>query len=421
MASFLGIDLSKETFHACLLGDHAEAKKAFPNTSKGFEQLTAWLKNRHADDVHICMEATGAYWEALASYLHGLEQRVSVVNPARIKAFAQSELLRTKTDEIDAALIARFCKSPSPEPWLPPPAEIRILQALMRHYEHLKTTRAQQSVYAQSSEAAIVTASIREVIATLDEQIAQVERKIRQHFDDHPDLKRRRDLLTSIPGIGETNRGLHSLGNPASRPIPVCQSCRRICRTIAARAPLWNIDSRSHAAVQDRQRSRSQGALHAGDGCCSLQPDSPDLRRTAAGCWKTQAARHRRRHAQTFGSRLWHSAIRKAFRRQLCLTSNTVSIPSSPCPRKADGALPPSRPRSRVAPFLKFSGKVTPERVAWAAAPQRGVWLLRARTRSRERGGGSPLNQSHGPRHRKGVYGFFARARAAAREGEGRP
>ncbi len=95
-------------------------------------------------------EESGAYWEALASYLHGLERRVSVVNPARIKAFAQSELLRTKTDEVNAALIARFCKSQSPEPWLPPPAEIRVLQALMRHYEHLKTTRAQQSVYALS-------------------------------------------------------------------------------------------------------------------------------------------------------------------------------------------------------------------------------------------------------------------------------
>ena len=50
-------------------------------------------------------------------------------------------------------------------------------------------------------------ASIREVIATLDDQIAQVERQIRQHFDDHPDLKRKRDLLTSIPGIGETTAG----------------------------------------------------------------------------------------------------------------------------------------------------------------------------------------------------------------------
>ena len=207
MASFLGIDLSKETFHAFLLSDHADAKKVFPNTPKGFEQLTTWLKNRHADEVRFCMEATGSYWEALASYLHGLDQHVSVVNPARIKAFAQSELLRTKTDAVDAALIARFCKSQSPEPWIPPLPEIRVLQALIRHCDHLKKTRAQQSVYAQSSDAAVVTASIREIIVALDEQISQVERKIRQHFDGHPDLKQRRDLLTSIPGIGETTAG----------------------------------------------------------------------------------------------------------------------------------------------------------------------------------------------------------------------
>ena len=207
MASFLGIDLSKETFHAFLLSDSAHAKKVFPNTPKGFEQLATWLKNRQAVEVHICMEATGSYWEALALYLHALEQHVSVINPARIKAFAQSELLRTKTDAADAALIARFCKSQSPELWIPPLPEIRVLQALMRHSEHLKKTRAQQLVYAQSSDAAVVTASIQEVIATLDEQIAQVEQKIRQHFNDHPDLKRRRDLLTSIPGIGDTTAG----------------------------------------------------------------------------------------------------------------------------------------------------------------------------------------------------------------------
>jgi transposase len=110
MASFLGIDLSKETFHAFLLSDRADAKRVFSNTPKGFEQLTTWLKNRQADELHICMEATGSYWEPLALHLHGLERRVSVINPARIKAFAQSELLRTKTDAVDAALIARFCK-----------------------------------------------------------------------------------------------------------------------------------------------------------------------------------------------------------------------------------------------------------------------------------------------------------------------
>ncbi len=207
MTSFLGIDVSKETFHACVLSDQREATKVFPNSPKGFAQVLVWLKNRNVGEFHACMEATGAYWEALAVYLHEREQYVSVINPARIKAFAQSELLRTKTDAVDAALIARFCKSQSPERWIPPPPEIRALQALVRHYEHLKATRVQQSVYAQSSEAAVVKASIREVIATLDEQIARVEQEIRQHFDDHPDLKRKRDLLTSIPGIGETTAG----------------------------------------------------------------------------------------------------------------------------------------------------------------------------------------------------------------------
>jgi len=201
--SFLGVDLSKETFNAHLLSERSEAKKVFPNVGKGFAQLVAWLRNQHPSDLHVCMEATGAYWEHLALHLHGLGYRVSVINPARIKAFAQSELLRTKTDEVDAALIARFCKTQSPELWAPPAPEIRVLQTLVRHYSHLKATRAQQSVYAQSSDSPVVAASTKEVIATLDAQIKEVERQIRKHFDNNPHLKRRRDLLTSIPGIGK--------------------------------------------------------------------------------------------------------------------------------------------------------------------------------------------------------------------------
>lgn len=82
-ASFLGIDISKETFYASLLSDRGNAKKVFPNAEKGFEQLTSWLRNHRAGNIHACM-AAGSYWEALAFYLHERSQRVSVVNPARI-------------------------------------------------------------------------------------------------------------------------------------------------------------------------------------------------------------------------------------------------------------------------------------------------------------------------------------------------
>ncbi|HOD35732.1 MAG TPA: transposase [Syntrophales bacterium] len=68
------------------------------------------------DCLHACLEATGSYGDELALYLYDSGHTVSIVNPARIKGFAQSELLRTKNDKIDAGLIARFCLAMHPEP-----------------------------------------------------------------------------------------------------------------------------------------------------------------------------------------------------------------------------------------------------------------------------------------------------------------
>ncbi len=197
----------------------------------------------------------------------------------------------------------------------------------MRHCDHLKKTRAQQSVYAQSSDSTVVTASIREVIATLDEQIAQVERKIRQHFDDHPDLKRRRDLLTSIPGIGETTAG------SILSEIPHLDRFES-AKAVAAFAGLSPRERQSGTSihgrpphVQDRQRSHSQSSLHAGDGGSSMQSDSPDFRRATISGRKAQATHHRSRHAKATGPRLRDSSIGRGFRSKLRLTQNTVSIP----------------------------------------------------------------------------------------------
>jgi transposase len=130
---------------------------------------------------------------------------VSVVNPARTKAYAQSELLRTKTDTIDAALIARFCQAHNPPSWHPPAPEIRMLQALARHLEQLKGTRAEQLTRVQTPQLPeVVIKSINDVIAALDEEIERIEGAIDEHIERHPDLKSKRDLLTSIPGVGRT-------------------------------------------------------------------------------------------------------------------------------------------------------------------------------------------------------------------------
>src|SRR5579871_3577573 len=91
----VGIDVSKADFHACLLHGQKRAKKSFPNAPRGYQQLRAWLRNRKCTDVHVCMEATGAYWLGLAQAMYECGAKVSVVNPSRTALFARSQLRRT--------------------------------------------------------------------------------------------------------------------------------------------------------------------------------------------------------------------------------------------------------------------------------------------------------------------------------------
>ena len=94
----LGIDIAKLKFNVCLLQEGGKLRhKVFPNTAAGFAQLCNWIEKQGAGQVHACLEATGTYGDSLATYLHEAGHVVSVVNPAAIKAYAQSHLSRTKT------------------------------------------------------------------------------------------------------------------------------------------------------------------------------------------------------------------------------------------------------------------------------------------------------------------------------------
>ena len=204
--SVLGIDISKLKFDVCLLRASGKFKHhVFSNTTAGFLQLATWLVKQKVERVHACMEATGTYSEALATYLSDAGHVVSVVNPAKIKAYAQSQLSRTKTDKADATLIAQFCHERKPPQWQPLPTELRELQALVRRLEALlemhqmEVNRLEAGVTALS-----VRESLSEHIAFLNEEVKRTEKLIRDHIDQHPTLKSQQELLVSIPGIGET-------------------------------------------------------------------------------------------------------------------------------------------------------------------------------------------------------------------------
>jgi len=202
----LGIDIAKAKFAVALLtADGKVRHKTCANTPAGYADLAAWLQRQRVTRVHACLEATGTYGDAVATWLHDAGHVVSVVNPAIIHAYARTQLTRSKTDRIDAELIARFTATQQPSAWTPPAPEIRQLQALVRRLDALQGMRTQELNRLEAGVVvADVRASIEAVLANLDAQIAHVKQLIRDHLDQHPGLRAQRELLTSIPGIGET-------------------------------------------------------------------------------------------------------------------------------------------------------------------------------------------------------------------------
>jgi len=200
---YLGIDVSKAKLDcALLLPDGKIRSKVVENSSRGFSVLTEWLKKHEVDSAHVCMEATGIYWENIALYLVNSSMDVSVVNPLKIKAYGQSRLVRTKTDRVDAKLIAEYCKERNPSLWEAPSQNEQKLRALVLRLESLQVMRTQESNRLESTFMEIQP-GIEKHIAWLDEEISALIRKIRDHINNDPDMKDRSDLLDSIPGIGE--------------------------------------------------------------------------------------------------------------------------------------------------------------------------------------------------------------------------
>ncbi len=199
----LGIDVAKLKFDVALVVEGKFRTKVFEYDAEGFEALKRWLARHDVklSELHACMEATSHYSERLALWLHETGALVSVVNPLQIKAYGQSLLNRQKTDRADARLIARYCEAQQPGPWVPPPAPVRRLQALVARLEALQLMRVAE-LNRQSIAETAVAGSIGTVLATLEAEIRRIEKEISDHIDANPDLKRKRELIESIPGIG---------------------------------------------------------------------------------------------------------------------------------------------------------------------------------------------------------------------------
>ena len=205
---YLGIDVSKAKLD-CMLLDSSTGKvksKSLANTPIGFNQLLEWLDKQKAINPHVVMEPTGVYHEGAALALADAGLIVSLVNPAQLRAFAQGLGVKTKTDKEDSMVLARFGAMQKPAAWQPPSTSARRLKALLARRDAVsddlqrERNRKEAADFGQAPEE--VKSSIDQSISFIDMELKRLEQMITEHIDDDPDLRTKKDLLESIPGVG---------------------------------------------------------------------------------------------------------------------------------------------------------------------------------------------------------------------------
>jgi transposase len=229
MVLYVGGDLSRKRldWQAVWPDGHLCGAGAASPDRDGLACLAAELTPL-ADEVVVVLESmTGARFVHDELEAHGLEAKIADARKARLLIEALAETSGAKTDKLDARWLAELGRRGLvPEIWLPDP-QTRQARELARFRLHLVRQRTrfknrihqtlithglaklESDLFGAGGRARLGRMALPEpwqgnvrvslaLIDHLSEEIAQLERSLRQSGADHPYLP----LLVSAPGIG---------------------------------------------------------------------------------------------------------------------------------------------------------------------------------------------------------------------------
>lgn len=208
----VGIDVSMDFFEARFgtidTNQEESISKAqkFINDSLGFKKFLKWALSIKLSDklpLTFVMEVTGVYHENLAYFLYEKGCQVVIVLPNKIKNYAKSLEIKSKTDPIDAMTITRFALERKLTAWNPPEPFIRAIKTLSREYLSLKMmiTDIKNKIHAKKSAHYPDKDSIRRkrrLLKELKRQIEEILGQIKILFQSKPELNQRINKVATI-------------------------------------------------------------------------------------------------------------------------------------------------------------------------------------------------------------------------------
>lgn len=193
----VGIDVSKK-----FLDVYAEADQGATRIENNPEGLP-WLIERmqEVQPGLIAMEATGGYERRAAQALFEAGFPVAIVNPTRVRRFAQALGVLAKTDKIDAKMIAKYAGVANPNAnYEQNPIQEQLSASIERRKQLLTQLTAEKNRLSAAPDC--VLKDIQEHIDFLVEHISALEVSIQTLINQQPNLQARAEIIDSVPGIG---------------------------------------------------------------------------------------------------------------------------------------------------------------------------------------------------------------------------
>lgn len=207
----IGIDVSKKKIDCCLRETGTRFReKNYINKPSGFQKLIDWVESRNSSNsvLRFVLEATGTYHESLAHFLFKKGYQVVILNPSQSKSYCASLGIKVKTDRSDAKALACYGAERECVLWEPPCPDLTLLEQLLLRIEVLKTDQQREknrleAIDHSAMDSSWVEESIQKMLQFYEQEIEALQKKVKDHIDRSPELKKDIELLASIPGVGE--------------------------------------------------------------------------------------------------------------------------------------------------------------------------------------------------------------------------
>ncbi len=209
MSNIIGIDVSKANLDCAYLRDPDQKKAkrlSCKNEVSSFASLVSWAETKSdlsVKSLTFVIEPTHVYHEPLVQFLHNSGATVYLVNPGRVRKFAEGIGILSKNDLVDADLLA----ARNLIAYAPAAQEVNDLRSLLNRLDVLERNlrselNRQEKVGKTMIFHRLEQQSIARAVKWLKAEVITFKRAIRECIKSTPSLQQPFNLLCTIPGVG---------------------------------------------------------------------------------------------------------------------------------------------------------------------------------------------------------------------------